>query len=141
RRGVQLSIAEGALDPAVGQPSKRKARLSQLHRARKDLGRFQFGFEPEGAGSGVAALAAIGLVVSVPKRIRYGMKGVTSKGIFSRSATVPTGLLLMSSSLSFQGSSFTRPPSGRAAIFCGLVLGSAAALPFRSEITGTRFPK
>src|SRR5437879_2397451 len=40
------------------------------------------------------------------------MKGVTSKGIFSRSATVPTGLLLMRSSLSFHGSSFTRLPIG-----------------------------
>jgi len=55
------------------------------------------------------------------------MNGVTSNGIFSRSATVPIVLLLMSSSLSFQGSIFTRPPMGSAAIFCGFCFGSAAA--------------
>ena len=70
-----------------------------------------------GSCTGAAALAAMGLaVVSAPKRVRYGMKGVTSKGIFSRSATVPTGLLLMRVSWSFQGSILTRPPMGSAAI-------------------------
>ena len=47
------------------------------------------------------------------------MNGVTSNGIFSRSATAPIGLLLMSSNLSFHGSSFTRPPIGSAVIICG----------------------
>src|SRR5215470_10071645 len=57
------------------------------------------------------------------------MNGVTSKGIFSRSATVPTGLLLSISRRSDQGSIFTRPPIGRAAIFCdGACLGSAEAV-------------
>src|SRR5271163_288394 len=76
-----------------------------------------------GAGSpallsaGASVLAATGLLLlSAPKRVRYGMNGVTSNGIFSRSATVPTGLLLIKSSRSFQGSIFTRPPSGSATI-------------------------
>src|SRR5467141_3632652 len=40
------------------------------------------------------------------------MNGVTSNGIFSRSAMTPIGLLLIRSSLSNHGSSFTRPPIG-----------------------------
>src|ERR1700720_619245 len=71
------------------------------------------------------------------------MKGVTSKGIFSRSAIVPMGLLLIISSLSFHGSIFTRPPIGKAAIFCALCLGSvgAAAVAWRFGICGTRLPR
>ncbi len=89
----------------------------------------------------MAALAAIGLPASLPNRVRYGINGVTSNGIFSRSAMVPTGLLLINSSLSFHGSSFTRPPIGNAAIICGFCLGSAAAVDFRSAIAGTRSPR
>src|SRR5258708_101912 len=55
------------------------------------------------------------------------MNGVTSNGIFSRSATAPTGLLLMSSSLSFHGSSFTRPPIGSAVIVCWFFFTSASS--------------
>src|SRR5215470_609474 len=44
----------------------------------------------------------------------YGMKGVISNGIFSLSATAPTGLLFNRSSLSNHGSIFTRPPIGSA---------------------------
>ena len=57
------------------------------------------------------------------------MNGVTSNGIFSRSATVPIGLLLMSSKRSNQTSSLTRPPIGSAAIACELFFGSAALAP------------
>src|SRR5258706_8555357 len=100
-------------------------------------------------------LALAGLEVSALNRVRYGMKGVTSNGIFSRSATVPVGLLLMSSRRSYQTSSFTRPPIGRAAIciffFTSAVpaagAGASAAAPARatpglmSPITTTLSPK
>ena len=70
-------------------------------------------------GADVAAAvfgdALASAVVAALSRVRRGKNGVTSNGIFSRSATEPTGLLLMSSSLSFHGSSFTRPPIGSAA--------------------------
>src|ERR1051325_7627146 len=55
------------------------------------------------------------------------MNGVTSNGIFSRSAIMPTGLLLIISSLSFHGSILMRPPIGSAATFCELACGLAAA--------------
>src|SRR6266403_2517204 len=76
------------------------------------------GREAVSGGLVPAELALAGLEVSALNRVRYGMKGVTSNGIFSRSATVPMGLLLMSSRRSYQTSSFTRPPMGRAAIIC-----------------------
>src|ERR1700677_976237 len=88
------------------------------------------------------ALAFTGLLVSVGlKRVRYGMNGVTSNGIFSRSATRPTGLLLSSARLSYQGSSFTRPPIGRAAMICGFAFVSGAVPDFKSPTLGTRFPR
>src|SRR5438309_2360909 len=65
------------------------------------------------------------------------IKGVTSNGIFSRSATVPTGLLLIISSLSFHGSILIRPPIGSAAIFCAFCLGSTEACARRFGIVGT----
>src|SRR6266404_4890896 len=86
-----------------------------------------------------AELALAGLEVSL-NRVRYGMNGVTSNGIFSRSATAPIGLLLMSSRRSYHTSSFTRPPIGRAAIVCGFCLGSASGA-FTSAIPGTRSPR
>src|SRR5690349_2051159 len=85
------------------------------------------------------ALSAIAFVSAVPVpfgiaalllplvwRVRYSMNGVTSNGIFSRSATVPTGLAFSISSLSLQGSILTRPPSGNA------TMGDAAAFAFAS---------
>src|SRR6266436_2011686 len=74
------------------------------------------GREAVSGGLVPAELALAGLEVSALNRVRYGMNGVTSNGIFSRSATVPIGLLLMSSKRSYQTSSFTRPPIGSAAI-------------------------
>src|SRR5258705_686854 len=74
------------------------------------------GREAVSGGLVPAELALAGLEVSALNRVRYGMNGGTSNGIFSRSATVPIGLLLMSSRRSYQTSSFTRPPIGRAAI-------------------------
>src|SRR6266478_2404820 len=53
------------------------------------------------------------------------MKGVTSNGIFSDSATVPMGLDLSIRNWSVQGSTLMRPPSGSAAI--ALVAGFAPA--------------
>src|SRR5579864_2432784 len=83
--------------------------------------------------------------VSAPYLVRYGMNGVTSNGIFSRSAMVPTGLLLIISSLSFHGSIFTRPPMGRAAIFCapGLVgsAGAVVGVDGRLGSAGTLLPR
>jgi hypothetical protein len=51
-----------------------------------------------------------------PWRVRNRTKGVTSNGIFSYSATAPTGLDLSIHSLSFHGSILMRPPRGNAAI-------------------------
>ena len=50
-------------------------------------------------------------------RVRYSMNGVTSNGIFSRSATAPAGLDFSISSLSLHGSILMRPPSGSATIW------------------------
>src|SRR3989304_5433198 len=44
------------------------------------------------------------------------MNGVTSKGIFSRSETRPTGLVFNISIWPDQGSTLTRPPRGSAAM-------------------------
>src|ERR1700687_2952435 len=101
------------------------------------------------AGSGLLSAAVLGsvgvaglAVVSLPKRVRYGMNGVTSNGIFSRSATVPTGLLLISSKRSDHGFSPTPPPIGRAALNFGLLFCSGVdATVFRSTIAGTWSPK
>ncbi len=63
------------------------------------------------------------LLLALVSRVRYSMNGVTSNGIFSRSATWPTGLDFSISSLSLQGSILTRPPSGNA------TTGEEVALP------------
>src|SRR5580704_7041767 len=64
-------------------------------------------------------------------RVRYGMNGVTSKGIFSRSEMPRGGSLFSSCRLSFQGSNLTRPPKGKATI------SLAAGLSSTSAVTGT----
>ena len=68
---------------------------------------------------GVAALAAIGLrsLRSETRQVRHERSDFERHLLAFRDA--PTGLLLISSSLSFHGSSFTRPPIGSAAIICG----------------------
>src|SRR5260370_19162923 len=54
------------------------------------------------------------------------MKGVTSKGIFSDSATVPTGLDLSMRNWSVQGSTLMGPPSGSAATMLAAGFASAS---------------
>src|SRR5258708_34681601 len=54
------------------------------------------------------------------------MKGVTSNGIFSESATVPAGLDLSIRNWSVHGSTLMRPPSGRAAITFAAGFASAS---------------
>src|SRR5258707_12747797 len=61
------------------------------------------------------------------------MKGVTSNGIFSESATVPAGLDLSIRNWSVHGSTLMRPPSGRAAIT--FVAGFASASDDGAEKT------
>src|SRR6267378_888042 len=54
------------------------------------------------------------------------MKGVTPKGIFSDSGTVPTGLDLSMRNWSVHGSTLMRPPSGSAAITLAAGFASAS---------------
>src|SRR5258708_13486235 len=54
------------------------------------------------------------------------MKGVTSNGIFSDSATVPTGLDLSILNWSVHGSTLMRPPSGSAAMTLAAGFASAS---------------
>src|SRR5260370_19362407 len=54
------------------------------------------------------------------------MKGVTSKGIFSDSATVPTGLDLSILNWTVHGSTLMRPPSGSAAMTLAAGFASAS---------------
>ena len=61
-------------------------------------------------------------------RWMYGIKGVTSKGIFSRAWSSGTGLVLLSSMAFVQGSTLTRPPSGSAAICSVRLICNSGAL-------------
>src|SRR5580700_1061448 len=77
----------------------------------------------------VACVAAVGAAAVCTEafwsRLKCGMKGVTSKGILSRSERMLTDLALSIVSSSFQGSILTRPPSGSATI--NLLSGVAGA--------------
>src|SRR5882672_6869642 len=73
--------------------------------------------------SGVFSGALSETGVAVPILVRNGKKGVTSKGIFSAGELRATGLVLINSSRSLQGSTRTRPPRGKAAIW-SVFLGS-----------------
>ena len=71
------------------------------------------GAEPVVVAGGAAGIVTGGLL---PSRVRNGENGVTSNGIFSAAELSVTGLVLINSSRSVQGSIRTRPPSGSAAI-------------------------
>ena len=63
-------------------------------------------------------VAVEGLLASwaSPYRVRYGKRGVASKGIFSRAESSATELLFTNWARSLQGSILTRAPSGKAEI-------------------------
>src|SRR5712671_1082490 len=70
----------------------------------------------EGVCVAVFSGAFSGTGTAVPCLTRNGKKGVTSNGIFSDAEFSATGFVLINSSRLLQGSTFTRPPRGKAAI-------------------------
>ena len=80
-------------------------------------------------------------------RVRCSTNGVTSKGIFSRTDSSESGRAFTSSIWLFQGFSFTREPSGSAAICSSLSSSSAGADAAKSarrasaSLSATWFPR
>src|SRR5262249_30847701 len=79
---------------------------------------------------------------AVPCRVREGMNGVTSKGIFSRSEILPVGFALIISVGSLHGSGLIRVPSGSAAIVVDFFEASEGAVTFSIwALIGTWLPR